>query len=257
MKKLAKSLLLRAGYQINAIATPTYGAREEFDRHLEIVRPNTMLPEPRLLSLYDQVLFCNRHGIEGAFVECGVWKGGAVGLMASATLADAKERTLHLFDAFTDICEPDPKVDGELALREASRVVVPEGRLKPMTGIYDDIGGPGTLEQCRDLLEGRIGYPSDLVHYHVGWFQDTLPGAVSAIGRVAILRIDGDWYASTKVCLDHLVDSVVPGGFVIIDDYGTYEGCKKAVDEFLDGRPTAVFLQRIDNGCHYFVKTAG
>lgn len=253
MRKLAKSLLSRAGYEIGARPRPTYGGREAFDRHLAVVRGNTMLPEVRLLSLHDQVLFCERSGIEGAFVECGVWKGGAVGLMALAA-SEPKQRPLHLFDAFTDICEPDPAVDGAKAVKEASRISAPEGRLKPLEGIYDAIGGHGTLEECRALIERTIGYPADLVHYHVGWFQETMPQDAASIGPIAILRIDGDWYASTKVCLDHLADKVVPGGFVIIDDYGTYEGCKKAVDEFLEKGETALFLHRVDNACHYFVK---
>lgn len=252
MKKLAKNLLARAGYDINKRPQPTYTDRDAFDGQLAVVRANTMLPEARLMSLGDQVVFCDRHGIEGAFVECGVWKGGAVGLMALASGEPA--RHLHLFDAFTDICEPDPAVDGAKAVEEARRIAVPEGRLQPMEGIYDSIGGHGTLAECRTLIEGTIGYPANLVHYHVGWFQDTLPKDAAAIGPIAILRIDGDWYASTRVCLDHLADKVVPGGFVIIDDYGTYEGCKKAVDEFLEQSGGAAFLHRVDNGCHYFVK---
>ena len=253
LRTFAKKLLSRAGYEISAKPLPAYGERETFERHLAIVRNNTMLPETRLLSLHDQVIFCEKNGVEGAFVECGVWKGGAVGLMALAA-NEPKERSLHLFDAFTDICEPDPAVDGRKALEEASRIAVPEGRLKPMEGIYDSLGGHGTLEECRALIEGTIGYPPDRLHYHVGWFQDTMPVDAPAIGPIAILRIDGDWYASTKVCLDNLVDRVVPGGFVIIDDYGTYEGCKKAVDEFLEQSPDQPFLHRVDNACHYFVK---
>jgi len=253
LKKLAKNLLARAGYDINRRPQPIYGDGDAFDRNLAVVRASTMLPEARLVSLNDQVVFCDRHGIEGAFVECGVWKGGAVGLMALAA-SEPKTRPLHLFDAFTDICEPDPAVDGAKAVEEASRIAAPVGRLKPMEGIYDSIGGHGTLEECRALIERTIGYPADRVHYHVGWFQDTVPQDAASIGPVAILRIDGDWYASTKVCLDHHFDKVVPGGFVIIDDYGTYEGCRKAVDEFLAQSGVAAFLHRVDNGCHYFVK---
>lgn len=254
MRKLAKNLLLRAGYEIGSRRQPTYGARDSFDRQLAVVRGNTMLPEARLLNLYDQVVFCENNGVEGAFVECGVWKGGAVGLMALAA-SEPKSRALHLFDAFTDICEPDPAVDGAKAMEEASRIASPEGRLQPMEGIYDAIGGHGTLEECRALIEDRIGYPQDRTFYHVGWFQDTMPRDAASIGPIAILRIDGDWYASTKACLDHLAQHVVPGGFVIIDDYGTYEGCRKAVDEFLARSNRRPFLHRVDNACHYFVQT--
>ena len=78
--------------------------------------------------------------------------------------------------------------------------------------------------------------------------------AAPAIGPIAILRLDGDWYASTKICLEHLYDQVVSGGFVIVDDYGTYEGCRKAVDEFLAARGLHVFLSHVDPDCRYWIK---
>ena len=84
--------------------------------------------------------------------------------------------------------------------------------------------------------------------------QDTLPRDSSRIESIAILRLDGDWYASTKVCLDHLYDKVVSGGFVIVDDYGYYEGCKKAVDEFIEERGLEVFLSQVDSGCVYWTR---
>ncbi len=83
----------------------------------------------------------------------------------------------------------------------------------------------------KQFLEQRIGYDPAHLIYHKGWFQDTLP--IADTPEIAVLRLDGDWYASTRVSLKHLYDRVVPGGFVIIDDYGCYDGCRKAVDEFL------------------------
>lgn len=192
-----------------------------------------MLDGSRLASLWDQVSVCEREGVPGAFVECGVWKGGAVAWMALASqAAGASPRDLHLFDVFDDICEPDPTVDGELALEmtaQLGRPVEPSGRLVPMTGAYDSKGGHGTVEACQEVLD-HAGHPRDLTHFHVGWFQDTVP--MAEVGPIAILRLDGDWYASTKVCLDHLYPNVAPGGFVVIDDYLTFDGCRLAVDEF-------------------------
>lgn len=69
-----------------------------------------------------------------------------------------------------------------------------------------------------------------------------------------MLRPDGDWYASTKVCFEHLHDLVEPGGFVIVDNYGAYEGCRRAVDEFLQARGLRTFLHRVDSVCHYIQK---
>ena len=75
------------------------------------------------------------------------------------------------------------------------------------------------------------------------------------MGPIAILRLDGDWYESTKVCLEHLFDLVVDGGFVIVDDYGAYEGCRTAVDEYLAGRARRPYLSRVNGDIRYLVKS--
>jgi hypothetical protein len=197
-------------------------------------------------------------GKRGSLVECGVWKGGAVGLMALANLKRGRERRdIHLFDAFDQICEPDQAVDGEKAVRE-TRQLSPgggvEGKLKPLEGFYDSMGGPGSVEGNRDLLVRQLGYDADKLFFHKGWFQDTLPDDAPKMGPIAVLRLDGDWYASTKVCLEHLYDKVAPGGFVVIDDYGCYEGCRKAVDEFRKERGITAFLSHVDETGRYWIK---
>ena len=256
MKNVIRSVAGRLGYDINARMAPRYGDPRAFEAAVRTVSQATMLPRGRLLSLYDQVAFCETVNLPGSLVECGVWKGGAVGLMALTLLQFGRpHRELHLFDSFQGICEPDPEVDGELALAEVGyRPDLSSGVIKPVVGIYDSVGGHGTVAECRSLIEERIEYPAERVHYHVGWFQDTVPEARDRIGPIALLRLDGDWYASTKVCLDHLYDLVVPGGFVILDDYGTYAGCRKATDEFLSARGVTSYLHGVDRGCYYLVK---
>jgi len=255
MRKFIKKLAQRFGYDISIRARPRLAPPSVFDRANEIVSGSTMLSETRQSSLFDQVLYCEKMGVEGAIVECGVWKGGAIGLAALALLhaSDTPNRKLHLFDAFTDICAPDPAVDGSRAMREFVSTTSSD-KLQPVEGAYDSIGGHGTVAACRELIETRIGYPASLVEYHVGWFQEVLPMDAPKLEPIAILRLDGDWYASTKVCLDYLYDRVVPGGFVIIDDYGAYEGCKRAMDEFMRGRRINAFLHRVDQVCYYLVK---
>lgn len=257
LRHTIKRALERAGFQMMGNERPVYADVSAFERAITIVRPNTMLSRARMVSLADQVSYLVRSEIEGDFVECGVWKGGAVGLMAATLTAErAASRDLHLFDSFTDICAPDPVHDGARAISEASgHVAADGGEPQPVTGIYDAVGGHGTVTECRHLLERTIGYPAELVHYHEGWFQDTLPAASREIDKIALLRLDGDWYASTKVCLEHLFEKVVPSGFVVIDDYGSYEGCRKAVDEFLAETDTGAFLGRVDNGCYFLIKS--
>jgi len=239
-----------------------YELEDEATECIQVVRGKTMLSKRRLVTLYQQVAYCEEFNVPGALVECGVWKGGAVGIMAQANLRRGKmRRTLHLFDAFQDICEPDASVDGERALgvvRELTGTTEHEkGRLQPVTGLYDSFGGPGTLKECRELLEGSIGYPEALISYHVGWFQETLPAVHEGLGPIAVLRLDGNWYESTRVCLEYLFDKVATGGIVVIDDYGTYDGCKRAVDEFMAARKIQAYLGSVDGDCRYFVKLGG
>ncbi len=256
LKAKLQKLAGRAGYQITREVQPIYADPSATEKNIRLVRGNTMLPRPRLVSLADQVAWIAKHRIPGALVECGVWKGGGVGMMA-ATLRDceASERKLHLFDSFTDICPPDPSVDGARAVEEAGHHLSEIGAAqKPMTGFYDSVGGHGTVDLCRELLDRGVGYPMANVCFHPGWFENTLPAVRDTIGQIALLRLDGDWYSSTKVCLDNLYALVVPGGIVIIDDYGSYEGCRRAVDEFLEMRGVQAFLSSVDNGCYFFSK---
>lgn len=226
---------------------------------IKMVRKHTMLPYVNLVTLYEQVRYCELNKIEGDFVECGVWKGGAVGLMAIANLEyGSQRRALHLFDAFEEICAPNEDFDGKKAINEVKKLVgknsYVKGELKPLTGIYDRFGGPGNIQVCKDLIEQTLNYPKDMVHYHKGWFQNTLPAKAPDIEKIAILRLDGDWYESTKVCLENLFDKVVPGGFIIIDDYGAYSGCKKAVDEFFISKKVKSYLNYSNWCCRYIVK---
>ena len=128
------------------------------------------------------------------------------------------------------------------------------GALKPIKGVYDSHGGHGTINICSSLLVNKIGYNKENIIYHQGWFQDTLPSDAGMIDKIAILRLDGDWYESIKVCLEYLYDKVQKGGIIVIDDYGYYDGCTKAVDEFLLKRKIKTFLSYSNIGCRYFVK---
>ena len=232
--------------------------KHEFNFYRVQVEANTMTPVERQWSLYRQAVACEQNNIPGAFMECGTWKGGLVGLMALANLRHGlTRRHLHLFDSFEGIPEPDPAVDGARALAEVESVGCrPTGQLKSVSGFYEKFSsGIGTLDDNRNLLEKKIGYPQEFLHYHPGWFQETVPVDAKTIGPIAILRLDGDWYASTKVCLEHLYPRVVPGGTVILDDYGSYDGCRKAVDEYRISNNIRSKLEQIDSSCFVWTKT--
>lgn len=259
MKKIIQQLVRFLGYEIRK-GDFGYEYESEAKEAIAIVRQNTMVSYEPLVTLFQQVRHCEVNHVPGDFVECGVWKGGAVGLMALAhNRFTEKKRHLHMFDAFDDICEPDPLQDGPHAINQVAKLANVQkeslqGRLRPVKGVYDSHGGHGTVEIVKQLLEHKISYDNSFLHYYEGWFQETLPRYKDNIKKIAILRLDADLYASTKVCLEFLYDKVVSGGFVIIDDYGAYEGCKKAVDEFRNKQQVTEFMVHVNHDCRYWIK---
>lgn len=222
-----------------------YEEEDSIKAAARIVAPKTVVSFDRLASLWWQVRYLDREQIAGALVECGVLFGGSAGMMALAHMASTKPpcRPLHLFDTFASQPVSPTEEDGPGAPAIAQRWVQESSKNSKSK----------IAEITQDLILKQIGYPHDLLRLHVGLFQETLPKDFRSIGPIALLRLDGDWYESTKVCLDHLYSSVVSGGFVVIDDYGQFSGCRKAVEEFLSKPPRTV-LHRIDCTGVYWVK---
>jgi O-methyltransferase len=220
--------------------------KTEMKRLLRIVRPYTMVSYRRLRNVYELAETTERDSIQGAFVECGVWRGGCAGVMAYVSKKYGSKRAIHLFDSFEGL--PDPtEDDGEMALSYMDMV-----RKGKYSSKYKcDV----PLETVQELFFDKLKIPERVVYFHKGWFKNTIPPQNTQIGKIAILRLDADWYESTQICLDHLYDNVVPGGFVILDDYGYWQGCRKAAEEFFIERNISPKLQRVDAGGYYFVKT--
>ena len=213
------------------------GRLGEFDAIWAISRvlPNTMLPMPRLFDLFNIVKRINGEAVPGSLVECGVWSGGSVGLIALANrMHPGPRRILHLFDSFEGLPQPtvdDAKVYVDYVSSQKKQDATDAGTLGPIGACVG-----GSQAAVEEFLVKRLGIVKDGLEFHVGWFKIQSPNA----GIPSAKSLCSDWTAigtsSTKVCIDNLYDNVVPGGFVIIDDYGTFEGCKKAIDEFFDGR---------------------
>jgi len=185
--------------------------------------------------------------VPGDFVECGVWLGGSAGLMAVALGQFEKEtpRKLHLFDSFEGLPAPGLE-DGE---RAAEYWRSTEGSEHVM--VHRCVAG---ADLVRSFLHGRLRIPRERVVFHEGWFHDTLPQLDADFGPIAILRLDGDWYDSTRICLEHLYDRLSPGGVVLLDDYFCWEGCRKATDEFRTQKSITEAIIRIDSDSGYWIK---
>jgi O-methyltransferase len=214
-------------------------------RAMFLAKRYTMTTPERCKSLWDQCFGVLEAGVPGSFVECGVWRGGAAAIMGLALRHHKQKRLLHLFDSFEGLPEPT-ETDGTRA-REYSG-----GKA---SGALSSVGQcQAGLEEVRGFLHGKLGIDPTSVIYHVGWFQNTLPKDSSSLGPIAVLRLDGDWYESTKICLEHLYPLLSPGGVLVLDDYFVWAGCAKATDEFRQANGITSPMHRIDQDAVYWTK---
>ena len=199
----------------------------------------TMTSLERRYALLNAVRYVVRHRIPGALVECGVWRGGSMMLVAQTLRhLGATDRHLHLFDTFEGMSKPGAEdVDflGRSAADRMDKTAKRSGHAMWAIASLADV--QANMRQT--------GYPESQVHFRVGKVEDTVPG--QAPDQIAVLRLDTDWYESTRHELVHLYPRVARGGVIIIDDYGYWKGARKAVDEFLASIPDAILLNRIDD----------
>jgi len=201
-------------------------------RITKLVVPDTLVGPERLHNLYVLAKRVEKENIPGDVIECGVCNGGTAALLARFATRSRLNRTMWLLDSFQGMPVTTAE-DGEAAKAHIGKEV-------------------GDIERVRGVLM-RIGADMSRVRILPGWFQDTFP-AVSA-SRIALLNIDADWYESVKLCLDTFYDRVVTGGFISFDDYGHWQGCRQAVDEFFEARRLPYKLQQVDYTARWFQKT--
>lgn len=212
-------------------------------------RPFSMTSAERLFALYQATVFLTEANIPGAFVECGVWRGGSM-MVAARTLLlkNCTERELYLFDTFEGLPRPDEVQDIDIW---GNRAI--DGWLPNRVNDRSSHWAEADLNEVRDNLLST-GYPESKIHFIKGLVEETIPA--QAPDSIALLRLDTDWYESTRHELEHLYDRILPGGVLIIDDYGHFQGARKAVDDFFSTRRIPRLLNRIDYSGRLMVKAA-
>ncbi|MEV0219027.1 TylF/MycF/NovP-related O-methyltransferase [Streptomyces sp. NPDC050704] len=205
---------------------------------IRAVSSYTMTSPERLNALILATRYVSRHNIAGDIVECGVWRGGSMQAAARTLLSlDDTERHLYLFDTFEGMPAPtdkDLRRDGE----SAADLLARQDRSRPIWAV-------ATLEDVKEGFQ-KVPYPADRVHFVPGLVEDTIPA--EAPEQISILRLDTDWYASTRHELEQLYPRLVSGGVLLIDDYGWWQGSRSAVDEFLEKTGARLLLLRMDEG---------
>ena len=196
----------------------------------------TMIGQRRL----DNLQFCAQqvleNGVEGDFLEAGVWKGGAAMLMRGILKTyNDNRRSVWLADSFKGLPPPKPEWEADAGdtLHQYEELAISQERVKAHFV--------------------ALGLLDEQVKFIPGWFHETLYTA--PVKKLSLLRLDGDMYESTYVSLDALYDKVSIGGYIIVDDYGFIESCKKAVHDFLDKRSLSPDIHVVDWTGVYWKKT--
>lgn len=241
--KLAQEIIKKSGYSIKKItkqpgSLPDIQDKEFLALH-EFCQPYTMTSVERMYALYTAVKYILDNNIPGDFIECGVWRGGS-SMLVGKMLKDrgVTNRKLYLYDTFEGMSEPtenDKDFKGEAADK-----LMKENIDNKETTVW-------CLADINDVKQNMslTGYPVENIEYIKGKVEDTIPIHMPD-QSIALLRLDTDWYDSTKHELIHLYPKLIDKGVLIIDDYGHWEGCRKAVDEYFRDNKINILLNRID-----------
>ena len=204
---------------------------------IKAVQPYTKSFPQRMASMYEALLSVDRDGIQGDVVECGVWRGGNI-MMARIV---SPERKCWLYDTFDGMTMPDPDLD-----------VKPDG-WRAIDRYHLKING-GTKWAAAPIEEVQESFKALGLEENCIWVrgpvEDTLLSG-DLPRSIAVLRLDMDWHSPTKIALERLYPLLVPGGFLIIDDYGHWLGCKKAVDDYFGEIPRMI---EVDYSCRMLQK---
>jgi O-methyltransferase len=241
--KLINCVLKKAGYKIEKI-DPKQGLEDIFSDKgfsavYDAVNKYTMTSPQRLYALYKSVEYVVSRGIQGDFVECGVWRGGSAMAMAlTLKKMGVTDRKIFLYDTYEGMSAPTEK-DKDIHGTNASILLEEQG----MENKGDNVWCYASIEDVTTNVKST-GYPEHSIHILKGKVEDTIPATIPE--KIALLRLDTDWYESTAHELLHLYPLLESKGVLIIDDYGHWQGARQAVDEYIANNKLPLLLNRID-----------
>jgi len=219
---------------------------EFYDLYLQC-KPYTMTSIERMYALYKGVEYVVKNNIPGDFVECGVWKGGSSMLIALTLMKfGVNDRKIWMYDTFEGMSEPGEE-DKDNQGTQAKELLT-----KASKDVSESVWCFSELDAVKkNLLNTR--YPIDQIQFIKGKVEDTIPISIPN-EYISLLRLDTDWYESTKHELNYLFPLLVKSGVLIIDDYGHWVGAKKAVDEYIEDKNICIYLNKIDYSARIAIK---
>jgi O-methyltransferase len=237
-RNILRNKLRATGYDIVRYQQTPIDVEKSVAETIREVRPYTLTSVHRLVALCEAVQYVVCNQIPGDIVECGVWKGGSMMAVARTLIqASDQNRHLYLFDTYEGMTSPsdrDISVQGELALDLLGQEDKTDA---------NSVWCVSSLDEVRRAV-GNVGYDPSKVHFVKGRVEETLP--MMAPERISLLRLDTDWYESTRHEMEHLFPRLAKGGVLIVDDYGYWQGARRAVDEYIEENRLQILLHRID-----------
>ena len=250
MKKIILSIFEKLGYSLvksNSLEKFVDIQEKEFWEIYNFCKPYTMTSIQRMYSLYCSVNYILARGIEGDFVECGVWRGGSSMLVAKMLVnRNINDRKIFLYDTFEGMSEP---THADVSINDNdAKVLMDQNVNNKETSVW-------CLADLNDVKRNlkSTAFPESNLVYIKGKVEDTLPANVPS-GKIALLRLDTDWYESTKHELEVLFPMLAENGVLLIDDYGHWKGCRRAVDEYIEKNKLTVLMNRIDYTARMIIK---
>lgn len=237
--KIISKLVNKLGFSIERLGKIPRDMDENFHELYQKCKPYTMTSVERLYAVYKAVEYIANNKIEGDFVECGVWRGGSSMMMAlSLKHFGITDRKLYLYDTFEGMSAPTSE---DVSLTGTSADELLSNTSDKLSA--DSVWCEASLDDVQANLK-KTQYPFENLKFVQGKVEDTIPNIIPK--QIAILRLDTDWYESTKHELEHLFPLLNKGGVLIIDDYGHWMGARKAVDEYFNKTQTPILLNRSD-----------
>ncbi len=250
--KYIRPIWHRLGFDIRKYRDDTLVFPPDFDDETiaiwKKIHPYTLTGKERVYTLVQAVKHLVEFQVEGAMVECGIWKGGS-SMAIALTLQNLgiSDRDLYMYDTYTGMAQPteiDVSYKGGRAVERFDR-----------NKISDDVSAWcfSPLEEVTANLHST-GYNKERLHFIQGKVEETIPETIPE--KIALLRLDTDFYESTKHEMEHLYPLIEPNGIIIIDDYGHWQGSRIAVDEYIAENNIQIFLNRVDYTARLGIKPA-
>ena len=247
IKNIINKLIISTGYSLINHNQKIVELNDNDKKLINLAQKYSMTPQIRIFNLLQSLRHLKNKKIDGDYVECGVWKGGNIILFKKfiENEDENSKKNIFAFDTYEGMTEPD-KNDYDISSNIPANILLKGDKVK-QTNLWGICNLENVKKNIQSCFKG-----TENIKFIKGPVETTLDDTKNLPDKISLLRLDTDWYNSTKKELDVLYDKVTPGGIIIIDDYGHWGGSKKAVDDFFLNK--YVWMHYVDYACRLIIK---